>query len=309
HQGRAESLCQLTMRLGSREDVDLAASVPCDLQHDVRTRPETVQTKALARLRTRQTQCAVTDHAGAQQRRGVFVRKSAWQFARELYGHQHCFGVSAINIVSRELRVFAKVLPSAAAVGAGSVGRMQPHDTGTIALFEPAGPWTESINDAHHLVSGHNRFFVQRQIAFDDVQIGMTNAAAGNTDANLPGTGRWQGNVAHRKRRFLGRPLCFQHHGFHGFFKGFESTETNLPINFSDSVNASQRASIRLYSSANFALKSSYACWLSQWSSVKYRRRFSASRTRSVRMYRGSRRNNCTQSPSGPYTASKSFSS
>jgi hypothetical protein len=61
------------MRRSTGEDVELVAEMARELEHDVRRCSKAIQTETLAFLRITQAVGAVSDDAGAEQRRRIHV--------------------------------------------------------------------------------------------------------------------------------------------------------------------------------------------------------------------------------------------
>src|SRR5512147_460218 len=110
------------------------------------------------------------------------------------------FGVSAVDVEAGKAGGFAKVLLATAAIGASSVGRVEPWNADAIAFAMRFHIRAKLVDRADDLVSGNNRQLWRMYVAFDDVEIGMADTADGDAHANFTGTGRRHRNIFKTKR-------------------------------------------------------------------------------------------------------------
>src|SRR5712692_4924747 len=99
------------------------------------------------------------------------------------------FRVAAVHVIAGEQRRLAQVLPAGLAVAADAVALVQPGHAGAVALFEPGRARSDLVYDADDLVAGHDGALAPRQVAVDDVKIGMAHAAGRHPQPDLARAG------------------------------------------------------------------------------------------------------------------------
>src|ERR1700693_2384347 len=156
------------MRGTAGEDVDFASLVTRELQDQVGGGSEAVESEALAILRSTEAVGAVTDDAGAEQRGGMLVGEGGGKRVREVCADDAVLGVAAVDVVSGEAGLLAKILGVAPAVGTGAVGGVEPGDADPITCFERVDAGAESVDNTNDLVAGDDGELGKRQVAFDD---------------------------------------------------------------------------------------------------------------------------------------------
>ena len=101
-----------------------------------------------------QTQRAIPDDPGAEQRRRLLVVEAVRQPVGVRLVDQTGVGVAAVDVPAGERRGQAEVLLAAAAESAAAVGAAEPGDPDPVADGEPFGAGAERVDHADHLVPG-----------------------------------------------------------------------------------------------------------------------------------------------------------
>jgi hypothetical protein len=84
--------------------------------------------------------------------------------------------------------VQTQVFLTAPAEVAGAVGQSQPRDANAITHPKPAHSRAECLDPAHDLVPRNYACSPRWQVTLGKMQVGATDAAAGDCDAKLPGS-------------------------------------------------------------------------------------------------------------------------
>jgi hypothetical protein len=92
---------------------------------------------------------------------------------------------------------------------------MQPRQAYAIALAQLFHGAPDSIHRSDDLVPGNDRVLRRLHLAFDDMQVGVANAAAAHTDAHLALARCRRAHFAHQQRLLVCRLWLFEQHGPH----------------------------------------------------------------------------------------------
>ncbi len=91
---------------------------------------------------------------------------------------------------------------------------MNPRHPDAVANLETCHARAQGFHHSHHLVAGRQRQVRQGQLAFDRVQVGMTNTARPHRQQNLARAWLWLRQFGHHERVILiHRPGRQQLHG------------------------------------------------------------------------------------------------
>ena len=118
-------------------------------------------------------------------------------------------------MVAAKLRAITEVLVAREAVSANVVGGVQPGNADAVTFTEFVRVAAEGIYHAYDLVTGHKRQLGQWELALDDMQIGVTNAAILDENADFASVRRRGGDVEQAQRIFVCILRRFQHHRSH----------------------------------------------------------------------------------------------
>jgi len=176
---------------------------------------ETVKPQPLAGLDVAQPERPITNNPRAQQRSHLWVRKTLGKRVGERLGHYRGLRVPTVHIPAREPSLLAEILLPFPAVGAFSASPVNPGHAHAVALTEGANSGAHRIHHADYLMSGNQRRFPQRQIAFHRVQVGTADAASAHANANLASARNRHGKLAQLERVLLRGFLLFKHHRTH----------------------------------------------------------------------------------------------
>src|SRR6185436_7365667 len=180
-----------------------------DLADDVGGGAEAVEPEALAF--SRQPERAVADQPGAEQRRGVVIRKAIGDREAEALVRHGALGIAAIDVIAGELRVLAQVLAARAAVTAGAVGAAEPGDAYPVTGRKAVGARPRFEDRSDDLVPEDQRQLRLVQLSVEDVQVRAADAAHRDVDQDLAVGGRRLRELTLRQR--LTRSL--EHHRAH----------------------------------------------------------------------------------------------
>ncbi len=180
---------EASVLLTTGNDVNGAALVFGELKNDVSGASETEERNLLTFPNARQPVRAVADDSSAEERCSVDVGEYLWDGIRALDWDDDVFGVSSVDVEAGETRGFTEVLLVTPAKGAGTVGGMEPGDADAIAFAMSLNVRAEGVNHTNDLVSRNERKLWRMNVAFDDVQIGVTDAADVYADADFTRTG------------------------------------------------------------------------------------------------------------------------
>ncbi len=212
---RAEFPGEFLVSGASRYDVDFASVMSGQLQNDVRRAAEPEQSDGSALANSAKTVRTISDHSSAKKRRGAWIGKDRRDRICTLGWNDNGLGISAIHMKTCETRIFAEILFATQAEPARAIGRVQPRNTDAITFAVTANVYAQSVHNAHGLVTGYERHLRWVNIAFDDVQVGVTDAAGADANANLTRARRWQRPILKPKRLLLRSSLPAQNHRTH----------------------------------------------------------------------------------------------
>jgi hypothetical protein len=119
----------------------------------------------------------------------MFVVKGFRQRVRVRLIDEASTGVPTVAIPPGEHRVQTQVFLTSAAERARAVGLCQPRNAHAVAHREPVNSGAECLDPAHDLVPWNHAWSARWQVTLGKVQVGATDAAAGNGDAKLSGSG------------------------------------------------------------------------------------------------------------------------
>jgi hypothetical protein len=203
------------MSWSAGEDIDFASEVARELEHEMGGGSETVQAEAIAFAGTGLAKGAVSDDAGAEERRTVFVGKEAGDRVGVWFADQCVLGVTSVNVVPGELRVVAEVLQIHAAEVAGLISGVQPRDSDAVSFFESANAGAEDVYGADDLVAGNQWELWEWEITFDGMEVGVAECAAVDSDADLSRSGGGIGEFGFLQRGLVYGARGFELHGAH----------------------------------------------------------------------------------------------
>ena len=172
----------------------------------------------LAGLRVGDLEPLVDRDARAQHRRRRDEVQSVRQMADIGRVGQGVLGEAAVDRVAGVALALAQRLPAAEAVRAGTAGRVQPRNADPIALthVRDAGADRDHVPDAL-VPRNERRRRLDRPVAFDGMQIGVTDAARGDLDQDVAGAGTRNRHLLDRE----GLAECAHDGGFHGVGHGW----------------------------------------------------------------------------------------
>ena len=206
---------QIPMCLRPGEYIDLAIVVTSHLQDEVCGGAKAVDPEPFARTNAAQTIGTVSDDARAQQGRGVPIGERLGNWVGEVLMYGCVFGVTSVHMQTGELGVFTQILEIVAAEPASLIGEVKPWDADAVSKFEMSGVAAQGIDEAHDLVPGNDGQLGKVEVAFNGMEIGVADAAAGNADANLARRGIGDGKVHQAEGRLFDRTGLIEDHGPH----------------------------------------------------------------------------------------------
>lgn len=127
----------------------------------------------------------IPNNTGTEKRRGVLVGEDRRQWVGEVLPNHTKLGVASIHVIASELRTLAEVFRVALAVGARTIGRVEPWDADAVAYFTGTHIQAHEVDHPYDLMAGNNWEFWERQIAFDRMEVGVAKAARVDADTNL----------------------------------------------------------------------------------------------------------------------------
>jgi hypothetical protein len=126
----------------------------------------------------------------------VLVGEGRGDRVGEVFMNHTEVGVSAVDVIAGEAAVVAQVLVAAQAVRAGAIGGKEPGDADTVSFFIGEDVGAGGVDQADDLMAGDDREFGQWEIAFGDVQVGVTDRAGADANAEFVWAGRRVGEIA-----------------------------------------------------------------------------------------------------------------
>jgi len=103
----------------------------------------------------------------------------------EVFVYHHVFGIPAINVEAGKLGAIAEVFLAGPAIAAGAIGAEEPRHSDPISLTELEGARTAGFDHSDDLMAGDERKFRKLQLAFNRVQVSVTDSAATDGHTNL----------------------------------------------------------------------------------------------------------------------------
>ena len=95
------------------------------------------------------------------------------------------FGVTAVGVVAGEARILTEVLAFGPAEAARAAGMPEPGDADPLAELEARTAGAELIDTPDNLMARDDWNVVLGQVAFNDVQVGSTDGAAGDLEPDF----------------------------------------------------------------------------------------------------------------------------
>ena len=159
-----------------------------------------------------QAQRAIADHAATQQRRGVDVAEAVRDADAEVGHGSHEPRVAAVAVITGERGLRTQVLPVHAALRASRAAVGQPRHAGAVADIPTAHVFTKPDHPTNHLVTGHDRQPMGRQVALDDLQVGPTHGARLDLEQQFARAGSRLGPIHQLERALANRAGLGQNH-------------------------------------------------------------------------------------------------
>src|SRR5262249_6180957 len=156
--------------------VDRAAPVARDLNREVRRRAEAEQAEPSAGTDPGQSQRAVPDDPGAQERRRVLRRDRAWEREDPARIGRQALGVAAVSVATGEPRPLAEVLAPALAEPAAPAHPGHPADADAVPRREAVHARSHLGDASRGLVAGHDGK-PRTDLPLDDVDVGAADPA------------------------------------------------------------------------------------------------------------------------------------
>jgi hypothetical protein len=142
------------------------------------------------------------------------VVEGVGQRVDEVGTDEDVFGVAAVDGVAGEGGVVAEVFFVAEAEGAGAVCAADPGDAHAGACGEFGGCAFDDF--AYDLVAEDEGLVDEREIAFEDVEVGATDSAGEDAEEDVIGGEGWRGDFFELE----GRVCDVEDGGFHGRLPG-----------------------------------------------------------------------------------------
>ena len=213
---RAKPFGKLVVLRASGENVHFDAPMPGHLYRDVRRCPKAVQAQPLCLARSRKPQRAIAYHPSAKQRRGLLVRERFGDGVGKLFVGYLVVCVSSVDMVAGEAPVVAQVFLVAPAVIAHPIGPIQPGHTYAIPRLEPCHGRPGLLDNANNLVPWYDGQFGQRDLPFDNVQVGVAHPAHAHPNEQVVLTQLRLRQIYLRQRAFIHGPGFSQLPRLHG---------------------------------------------------------------------------------------------
>ncbi len=187
--GCSEGLGLLAVVFAASGDEDFAVPVAEDFDGLRGGGSEAEEAYALAGLRARYAQAAEADDAGAEERGDVGVVEGGGQGEDEVGADEGVFGVAAVDGVAGEGGVVAEVFFVAEAEGAGAVDAADPGDADAGVCGEFGGGAFDDFAD--DLMAEGEGLVDEREIAFEDVEVGAADSAGEDAEEDVIGGEGW----------------------------------------------------------------------------------------------------------------------
>ena len=194
-------------------DEDLAVPVTEDLNGLACGGSEAEETDALAWLGARYAKAAETDDSGAEKWGDVGVVEGFGERVNEVGAGESVLGVASVDGVAGKGGAVAEVFFVAATEGAGAVGAADPGDADASAGGEIESFAFEDLAD--DLVAEDERLVDEREVAFEDMEVGAADSAGGDAEESVAFAERGDRDVLKPE----GLVRAMEDGGFHGFLK------------------------------------------------------------------------------------------
>ena len=156
-----------------------------------------------------------SDDPGAEERRDKLVGNGGRQMIRKGVRDDHRLGIAPVDMVAGEAGAIAQVLIASPAEVAGAARLVEPGDTDPIPLSESCRCCAAALDDAHDLMAGNQRQPGKRKLPLDGMEIGVTEAAGGDSKPHRARPGLGARQISERERRALDRPWGLKAHRPH----------------------------------------------------------------------------------------------
>src|SRR5215471_17211715 len=199
------------MTLISGRDVYLCSTGSRQLNGDVTRRAKPIEPKpraappVLSFIQIGETQSAIADDTGAQQRRRLNVLETVRQAIDKSGGRNGVFRVTAVDGPAGELRRVAEILATPATEFADAAGAMQPGYPDSIANRESLRLFSQRFDASHDLMTGNDGREPGLQLAFDHMEIGAANSTGRHAHQQLVSAGSRVGDVQVSERPAINR--------------------------------------------------------------------------------------------------------
>src|SRR5258705_99647 len=150
----------------------------------------------------------------------MFVGEDTWNGIAEIGRHDSVFRISAVNVIAGKAAIDAEILESATAVCAGAISQVQPGDPNAIPFLMRGNTRTQRLDRADDLMSRNHRALMQRDIAFNCVQVRVAESADMDLDPDFTRRWCWSRYIPHSEWRPFSRPRLVKNHGAHGDIVG-----------------------------------------------------------------------------------------
>jgi hypothetical protein len=167
-----------------------------NLDGNVSGRSKPIETEPLARLDSTQTQCAVADDPGTEERCRFFITEDRWNRIGKCCRDERILCVSAMDLIAGKPGALAQVLAPARAKLADAARVLQPGDPDSLADRPLTHAGTNLTHDPDGLVAGNEWKRGVVQLAFDDVKIRPADPADGDANQDLPRARLWYWKLA-----------------------------------------------------------------------------------------------------------------
>jgi hypothetical protein len=171
------------MSFAAGGDVDFAFPVTKDFDGLAGGGTEAEESDALSGLGPGDAEAAEADDAGAEEWGYVGVIEGGWEWVGEVGANEGVFGIATVDGVAGEGEIVAEVFFTANAEGAGAVGAADPGDANAHA---GGGIGCGTVDDlADDLVAEDEGFVGEREVAFEDVEVGTADSAGEDLEEEM----------------------------------------------------------------------------------------------------------------------------
>jgi hypothetical protein len=169
----------------------------------------------LARLDSTQTQCAVADDPGAEERGCFFILEDRWEWIGKCCRNERILRISAIDLIAGKPGALAQVLAPARAKLADATRVLQPGNPDSLTDCPLTHVCADLAHDPDGLVTGNERERRSSQLTFNDVKIRPTDPADGDANQDFSGTRLWYWKLAKLQRQSSHIRRARQNHRLH----------------------------------------------------------------------------------------------